>query len=336
MHATAFLSQLERWQPVPIVVLFGDEPHFKSQVLRGVLQRTLGAESAELDCTRVNGADAELKSVRDELLTVSMFAPKRAVVVDDADEFISQNRGGLEDYFERPAKSSLLVLSVGSWNRATRLAKRLPQVGLGVECSELAGSALQRWITDEARSRHNRQIGRDAVTLLLELAGTSLGLLSQELDKLAAYVGERQQITVEDVRALVGGWRAETTWEMLDAVRQGRTGAALVALDKLLTAGEPAPKLLGGVNYVFRKFAEGTERARQGTPLRAALQQAGVFDRDLEGAERYLRRIGRPRAERLLTWLANADSSFKGGSHLPDRVQLEQLLLDLAGARPVE
>jgi DNA polymerase-3 subunit delta len=335
MHATAFLSQHDRWQPVPIVVLHGDESHLKGQVLRIVLERVLGTESAELDCSRYTGADVDLKSVRDELLTVSMFSSARAVVVDDADEFVSQNRGGLEDYFERPAKSSLLVLSVKSWPKTTRLAKRLPQVGLDVECSELTGAALQRWITDETQSRYSRQISRDAVTLLVELAGNSLGLISQELDKLAAYVGDRDRITPEDVRMLVGGWRAETTWEMINAVRDGNAGDALAALDKLLTAGEAPQKLLGGVNFVFRKFADGTERSRGGgVPIRTALKQAGVFDRDLDAAERYLRRVGRPRAENLLTLLSTADANLKGGSRVPERMQMEQLVLALTGTLP--
>jgi DNA polymerase-3 subunit delta len=159
-----------------------------------------------------------------------------------------------------------------------------------------------------------------------------MGLLDQELAKLTAYVGDRARIGLDDVRALVGGWRAETTWKMTDAVRDGSPSLALQALDKLLTAGEAAPKILGGLNYVFRKYARATELSRRGTTLRAALQQAGVFPRDVDAAERYLRRIGRQRAERIIALLLQADSGLKGGSRLPERLQLEQLLLRLCGS----
>jgi DNA polymerase-3 subunit delta len=335
VHATAFLSQREQWQPVPVVVLTGEELHLKTEVLRSVLERTLGGTGDDLDYSRYAGSDVDLKSVRDELLTVSMFSSARAVVIDDADEFISRHRGGLEEYFDRPGRSSLLVLSVKSWPKTTRLAKKLPQIGVEVDCSELAGAALQRWIADEAQGRYGKSLSRDALSLLVELAGTGLGLLARELDKLAAYAGEREKITADDVRTLVGGWRAETTWEMINAVRDGRPDVALHSLDRLLQAGEPAPKLLGGINFVFRKFAEATERSRAGAPLKAALQQAGVFPRDQESSESYLRRIGRPRAERILAWLADADSDLKGGSRVPERLQLEQLLLNLSGTLPL-
>src|SRR5690606_36013635 len=123
------------------------------------------------------------------------------------------------------------------------------------------------WVQDAAKKVHEKQIAREAVQQLLQLAGTELGLLEQELSKLAAYVGERPSIEAEDVVKLVGGWKAETTWAMTGAIRDGQLGAALTYLDKLLTAGEAPQRLLGGINYTFRKIAQATELARQGRQL---------------------------------------------------------------------
>lgn len=334
MHATAFLKDREHWTPRPVVVVVGAESHLKQAVLQVVIRRTLGDEEGNIDCSRYPGNNVEWRAIRDELLTVSMFSPARVVVIEDADDFVSQNRASIEDYFGHPARKSVLVLEVRSWPKNTRLAKALPDVGIDVECVELTGASLQRWLVDEAASQHHKQLSREAGSLMVELVGSGMSLLAQELEKLTAYVGNRDRITVDDVRTLVGGWRAETTWEMLDAVREGRSGAALHSLDRLLTAGEPAPKLLGGVNYGFRKLAEATERARQGTPLRAALQQSGVHARDIDSAERYLRRIGRQRAERILNWLADADADLKGRARLSDRLLLERLILNLCGLLP--
>lgn len=335
MHATAFLAQVEQLEPAPVVVLHGGESYLKQAALRALLRRTLGSDEGDLDCSRYPGAEIDFKTVRDELLTVSMFSAARVVVVEEADEFVSRHRAALEEYLERPARTSVLVLDVKSWPRNTRLHKKVAAAGRDIECTELVGAPLQRWLEQELQSRAGKQLTRDAAALLVELAGTSLGLLTQELDKLAAYVGERSAVTIEDVRAVVGGWRIETTWEMLDAVRDGRPALALAGLDRLLNAGEPPLKLLGGITHVFRKLAEATERARTGIPLRTALEQAGVYRHQLEAAERYLRRIGRPRAERILTLLASANLQLKGGSRIADQRQLEQLLLELAGSIPL-
>ena len=98
-------------------------------------------------------------------------------------------------------------------------------------------------------------------------------------------------------------------------------------------AGEPFVRMVAcGITFVFRKLAIATELARQGTSLSAALKQAGVFPRDVSPATRYLRRIGRPRAEKIYSWLLEADTAMKGGSRLPERIQLETLLVRLGGA----
>lgn len=336
MHATAFLSRKGKTGAAPLVVLHGGEAHLKEECRRAVRRLVLGDhEEEELGLTRFDGRDAQWKDVRDELCTVSMFGDRRLVLVEDAEEFVTRHRAALEQYAEQPARQAVLLLDVKNWRKNTRLAKKVEADFLELDCGELSGGLLLKWLVDHAAAGYGKQLARDAAVLMTELAGTGMGLLDQELAKLAAYVGDRERIGVDDVRTLVGGWRAETTWKMTDAVRDGNPSVALAALEKLLAAGEPAPKILGGLNFVFRKYARGTELSRRGAALRAALQQAGVFPRDVESSERYLRRIGRRRAEHITALLAQADGDFKGGSRLPERLQLEQLLLRLCGSIPL-
>jgi DNA polymerase-3 subunit delta len=325
MHAVDFLKQPSSAVP-PVVVMLGSQRHLKQAALSRLRAVVIADDDTSL--TRFVGKDTDLQTVTDELRTVSMWGDRRLVVVDDADDFVSKHRAALEKYVDAPAKKSVLVLDVASWPKTTRLAKQLAKTGLDIECTEMKGAALSKWLIDTARDTHQVTLQRDAAALLIELVGDELGLLDQELAKLAAYAGARKQITSEDVRGLVGGWRTETTWAMTDAVRDGRIDDAIAALNQLLDAGEAGPKLLGGINFVFRKFASATEQAKHGS-LDVALKEAGVFQVGPGAA--YLRRIGRPKAEQILTSLVSADAGIKGLSRLPDRLQLELLLLRLAG-----
>jgi len=331
MHAADYLKAPDKHPARPVVVLHGSEWSLKLAAVDAIARQVLGSDDDDLSVTRFEGKSAELRQVRDELLTVSMFASARVVIVEEADEFITNFRAGLEDYADRPSSSSVLILDCKTWRKNTKLAKKVDATGLEIECSELTGARLTKWIADEAAGTYGKQISRDAAALLVELVGNGLGLIGQELSKLASYVGDAERITPDDVRTLVGGWKAETTWTMTGAVRDGDVSLALTCLDQLLTAGEAPQKLLGGINFVFKKFAHATEHSRTGTPLPAALKQSGVFPRDVDAAGRYLRRIGRPKAEKILGRLLQADADLKGGSRLPDRLQMERLLLDLAG-----
>ncbi len=331
MHATAFLKAPQSSSPGAIVVLSGDERSLKLDALAALIPLVCGDGSEDSAATEFKGEETDWKTVRDELLTVSMFGDRRLVLVEDATDFVSDNRAALEKYLEKPSKKSLLLLDVGSFPKTTKLFKAVDKVGLLIECTELQGAELTRWIQATVKERFGKQITRDAALLLPELAGTHLGLLDQEIEKVAAYAAERPQIDSEDVRKVVGGWKAETTWVMLNALRDGQLGFAMSNLDKLLTSGEPALKLLGGIAYVFRKFALATELSRQGLPLPAALSKAGIFPRDAGSAESYLRRIGRPNAERISHWLLETDLNLKGGLRTSERLLLEQLFLKLSG-----
>jgi DNA polymerase-3 subunit delta len=226
--------------------------------------------------------------------------------------------------------SSRNTVRVTYWPNTTRLYKQVVAKGLEVDCSELKGPQLFKWLQETARDQYGKTLTRDGAALLIELIGEELGMLNSELAKLASYAADKSKIDVDDVTGLVGGWRTETTWVLLDAVRDDDLSFALGALDQLLTAGEHPVKLLGGISFVFKKFAQAVELART-TPLEQSLRQAGTFPGAVAAGQAYLRRLGRGKAERILQRLLIADAGLKGANPLPERLQLERLLLELAG-----
>lgn len=331
MHATAFLKKPDQRPVGPLVAVFGSERFLKLRVLKALSGLILNAEDDDLGLTKFPGASTEFSTVMDELRTVSMFGDRRIVVIEDADEFVTKHRAALEKYVDKPAKKALLVLDVKSWPSNTRLAKKVAEVGLDLDCNALKQAELLKWLSEHAQAAHGKKLSRDAAQALIELRGLELGHLDQELAKLSAYAGDKPDIDRAAVVKLVGGWKAETTWSMLDAVRDAHLDEAFHLLDKLLIAGEHPLRLLGSVNYSYRPLARATEATRQGQQLPDALTEAGVRPMSLGPSQQYLKRIGRPRAERIWQWLLNADRDLKGSSQLPDRIIMERLLWQLAG-----
>ena len=193
-----------------------------------------------------------------------------------------------------------------------------------------------KWLADWAKQRHNVQLPQQSADLLIEMVGPELGLLDQELAKLALLVDEGRKVTPELVSRSVGGWRAKTTWEMLDAALEGKVSEAMLQLDRLLSSGEQAVGLLAQISASLRRFAAATrlvlqaEAARRRINLRDALAQAGIRPFVLQKAERQLRLLGRHRGANLYRWLLQADLDLKGESTMPPRLVLERLIVRLA------
>jgi len=340
VHALDYLAEAGKTKVTPLCAAFGDEPFLKSAVVAALRQAALGEGDAEFSLTRFEGRTAEPRAVFDELSTIALFGGGgRLVIVDDADDFVSQNRAALEDYAAHPSGTGSLALVVDSWPSNTRLAKAVAASGLAIECKLPPPARLLKWLETWARSRHRARLDRGAAELLVEIVGPEMGLLDQELAKLAAAAHDAP-IGAELVQQLVGGWRAKTAWDMLDAALEGRARQALLELDRLLLAGESPIAVLGQIGASLRRYATATRLIQQAeasgrrTNLRQALEAAGVKSVPfiMNKAEAQLRQLGRERGAQLLSWLLEADLALKGASSSPPkaRIVLERLLVLLA------
>ncbi len=270
--------------------------------LASLRQQVVGNEDGEFSIATLSGDELELRELHDELSTVAMFGGgQRLIVVDDADVFISANRAALEQYVAKPKRASVLALVVRTWPGNTRLAKLVVESGRPIECKCPSPAKLAKWLITWARQQHDATLEAAAAETLLDQVEPELGLLDQELAKLAALAGAGQPITPELVREAVGGWRTKTAWDLLDAMLDGHTSDALVQLDRLLLAGEAPIALLGQVSASLRRFAAAARLVQQGEAasrrinLRQALEQAGVKSFVLAKSEGQLRRLGRER-----------------------------------------
>lgn len=323
-------------QPLPpVCVVFGDEAFLKRHTLGRLRRLVVADQDADFGVTVFDGAEALWPDVLEELSTQPMFGAKRVVIVRQADPFVTQYRAALEEYVSRPRAAGVLVLEVQTWPATTRLYKLVEARGLQIDCRALRPAEVPGWIAAWARQEHGIDLTSAAAGALVEMLGPELGLLDQELTKLAVCAGRSACVDVDLVRQMAA-WRARTVWDMLDAALEGDLATALAELDRLLLAGETPVGILGQMGASLRRFAAATsavlraEQEGRKMPLRHALRTAGVHPYYLDKAERQLRHLGRQRGQALLRWLLETDLALKGASHLAPRIILETLLVRIA------
>ena len=352
LHAFDYLDATTPASCPPVCVLYGDEDFLKRLVKQRLRDSILGP-GGDVPFTTFDGQDAEWCDVADEIATVSLFGggTKRLALVEAADDFVSKFRTNLEDYVEKPKQTGVLVLEVGTWASNTRLYKAIDKRWLQIDCrlpqhtvgrrTEMDEGRLIRWLVAWTKSQHGAELAPAAAKLLVELVGPLLGMLDQDLAKLSLFVGPQKKITPELVQEIVGGWRAKTIWEVVDAAADGNAAEALRQLDMALQSGEHPQALFGQIAWSLRRYTVATrifaaaERRGQRIPLRDALEQAGFRawpQQSLPNAERQIKQLGRDRAGKMLQWLLEADLAMKGSHSAPDRARfvLEKLFLRMA------
>ena len=374
LHALEYLAHPEKHPPRPVCVVYGDEAFLRRQAILKLREAVLGGEEGDFSFMSVEGDKAEWRDVQEDLSTVAMFGGGRRLVLveqgisrrrvspasqgdkpSDADakqggpikeaddeetgdkrtnDFVSRFRNELEDYVAKPSRTGVLVLEATTFPATTRLYKSVAAEGLAIDCATPAEARLQKWLVDWAKKFHRTDLSPAASEALVEIIGPELGLLDQELAKLALTAG-KEAITPEMVKKYAGGWRAKKTWDMLDAALDGNIGEAMQQLDRLLGSGEHPIGILAQISASLRRFAAATrlvllaEARGRRIALPDALQRAGVKFA-LQKAEKQLRRLGRGRGARIYEWLLEADLDLKGDSAMPPRLILERLIVRLA------
>src|SRR5262249_29422541 len=144
----------------------------------------LGPSDREFGLSTHAGDRAAFAAVHDELQTLPFLAPRRLVIVENADPFVTRYRAALEKYVAQPAPAGVLVLDVKSCPANTKLAKLLDGPGT-IVCKAPVAHRLPEWCVRRASSAHGKLLSAAAAALLLDLVGPDMGLLDQELAKLA-------------------------------------------------------------------------------------------------------------------------------------------------------
>ncbi len=270
-----------------------------------------------------------LAAVLDDLATLPLLAPRRVVLVREADPFITAHREALERYLTKPPPAGTLILECRSFPRTTRLFKAATAVGGQiVECKHLMGRALLDFVISHARSLEKR-LSAGAARRIVELTGTDTGLLAAEVEKLALYVGDRPAISEEDVADLVAPTREEKVFSAVEAAAGGRSYEALRLWRQVLeTDPEAVYKALGGLTWKLRQWLTAHRLLREGNSLSGIAPKVGMWGRETE-LEKLLNRMPAQRLRSLLAAAAELDSQVKSSLRSIEN-GVEALLLRLA------
>ncbi|MEE9297318.1 MAG: DNA polymerase III subunit delta [Phycisphaerae bacterium] len=296
----------------PFCVVYGQNTFLRRRALDRIMARELGGGDPSLNLQRVDGRQAEVSDVLDDVRTFSLMGGRRVVVVDEADALVTRSRATLERYAASPSDTGCLILVCNNFDGRTRLHKAVASVGEIVQCKPAKGQALRSWLVAHARDEYGKRMSPQAAYRLHDQVGDSHERLDGELAKLSLYVGDREEIMPQDVEAVVGCYREQTVFAVMDAISEGDAGKALNEWHRVL-ATDPAAsgRAIGGLAWGARRLLDARRRLDAGESphslARAFWTDPDVFLRRMQGS------TAGQRQDQLLELLA-ADLGSKTGA----------------------
>jgi len=268
--------------------------------------------------------------VFDELRTLPFLGEKRVVLLKGADDFISENRQLLEDYFDEPSNSGVLIMTVESWPSNTKLAKKLSGCGELISIDEPKSWQLPERLSKYASEAYQKKLTRDAAAVLVELIGEQMGRLYSEIDKLALFVGDKQEISIEDIEALTGKGRLIDAFEVIDLSLAGKTAEAIVKFRDMLERDKSAEyKVVGAFAWYVRKMFEAKALLVKGVNAGEICSRLKIW-KNKEAFFAQLKKVTLEQIGSLIEQLAQTDYAMKTGK-TKAKVAMEQIILQLSG-----
>ena len=215
--------------------------------------------------------------------------------------------------------------------RPQGLPRRHRWQGAREEFETFKGDQLRGWAAERVRAQ-GATFAAGALDRLVSLIdGKHIGELASEIDKLITYTNGRT-VEMRDVDDMVSGAIAYETWDLTDAVIDGRTDRALGVVKKMMAEKDYPPiRLSTTLIWQYRRLMlvqgmlkEGLSAPQIGGnlglapgsfPLRKAIEQASRYPAD--------------RLEQAYRWLLENDVAVKTGVMDAD-ASLEMLVVSLA------
>jgi DNA polymerase-3 subunit delta len=214
-----------------------------------------GLEIIEGSFSNQDEARKILARVREALNTVGLFGGGDKLVWLKSTELLADNpttrteavkdalaelgdllKGGL-------GEGVILLISAIGCDRRKSLYKTIEKIGevqFFEALEEGKGDAdedIEAFIRAKLRA-DGKTMNPEAVQVFRDLVAPNLREIANELEKLITYVGKRNEILPEDVRAICSASRQAVIWELTDALGARRTAHAIAVLENLLDSGD--------------------------------------------------------------------------------------------------
>jgi DNA polymerase-3 subunit delta len=308
----------------------GTEPSLLSEALSRLLESLTGSDFVPIEehGPERTDDDIDLGPVLDALATPPFLADRRIVVVREAERLDAAQGARLAARVSEPVASTVLVVVAGGHGLPPALAKAIRAHGEVIDASPGQGRARGDWVAGRLRASHLR-FDAGATKMLSEHLGEDLGRLPTILDMLEAAYGEGGRIGPGELEPFLGDTGSVPPWDLTDAIDAGDGAAAVLALHRMMEAGNRHPLQI--IPSLHRHF--GAMLRLDGADVRSADEAAGLLKMSPFPARKALeqgRRLGHDRISRAIEVLATADADLRGRLGWPPELVMEVMVARLA------
>ena len=320
-----------------VVLVFGPDAGLIGERVRAVLAASVDDMSDPFALARLNGEELAAEPTRlvEEALTMPLFGGRRAVWVKAGSRNIAPAvEALLDDPLFAAARECRVVIEAGDLRRNAplRVLCERAKNATALPCYADSERDRARLIDDEMRAA-GLSLAPDARAVLIPLLGGDRAASRSEIQKLALYARGRDQVSVEDVTAVVSDASALAIEDIIDAAFAGRPGELEIQLGKARVAGTTAGSILFNAQRQLAQLHKWRTAIEQGRPFSLEAVQPPLPFRRRPLVEAALKTWSATRLATAMAELAEAVLQSRLNPALADTIAERALLAIAANGR---
>ena len=312
----------------PLYLLVGPEQYLRRAAAQSITDTALSATLIR----EFNEASFSLltDSVRSAIAAAEqlpMMSERRVVRVRDFARLRDADEDVLIAYLNNPSPTTVMIFTADDLDKRKKSTKALLDACTVVDFSPLKDSEAKAWAKSYLKTSKSTA-DEPVLSEIVNLVGTDVQTLGNEIDKLASAAIETGHITMDLVDGLIGRTRELSNFELGDHLLSNNRKRALETLHRLLDDGAEPVMLIGLIAGNYHRLALGKHLlARGGREEVFRNISMPPFKRDA-----YITNLQRSDAKKIARGIqltAAADLAIKTSQATP-RLQLEMLVCELA------
>ncbi|MCK4803094.1 MAG: DNA polymerase III subunit delta [Spirochaetes bacterium] len=311
----------------PAYMLLGEDRGAKDEFLQNLKTNIFKSEDGRKNNVSIfYGDEASTEEIIENLATFSFFSDKKLIIVRNFD--LLQNIKPLVEYIESPNTESILVLISENKSAAKGTVNAVEKKGRACIFWPMFQNESVGWLKDRLK-KLDIQAGPEAIKYIIELSGTSVNELRNQIECIANYLNRGEVLSLEKVKNIIAKLYNYTVFDLSNAIFVKKTREILEIFRYLVNNGEDLVKILYFCSRELKKLLGAFALREGGYDFYSINRTLGFRKKEAERIRSILQRISLRNLCNLYSRIAALDHTIKTSPKEISVVSFERFLTAL-------
>lgn len=315
-------------KPRDLLYLFhGKEGFLIEEAIGKIKERLIHGSFGDFNLEVFYATENSPSEIINSAYTLPVLSPKRLIIVRDAHKFSRDQLDKFIPYLKQPSSTTCVVFIFKETDTNSSFFREFKKIGEVVRFRQLYEREILTRIKKKVAILKKR-ITDEACEYLLTMVGSNLADLSNEIEKVALYVGDKSLIELKHVKQSVAEAPFQSIFDLVRYIGEGNIEKALRALHSLLETGTHPLVVLKMISRQFRYIWKTKEIIDQGGDGEAVRKNLKIPGYSVRSYIDQAKRITYERIPHYFDTILTCDLAIKS-SQAKEQILLEKLIFDL-------